>query len=230
MTFIDFDSILSRRSGWSLAVMLGMLAAVGYIQWQARIIPLYAAVTTVQLEPAVAAGTAVPAASPTQIKTFRQIMVSNRFRSQVAASLTPAERRVVLRPALKRHLNWQAPLTVANALGSVDPEPVGNSAQIRVRVTHEDPEAAALIANRYVEEFQTLLAQDPDAIGSSGPDKDGLLFHRLDVATPNYAAHSPNLRLIKRSSIGVALFACGLGAAMLSLVAAWRKAGEMRSI
>jgi len=230
MTFIEFESILTRRTGWSVGALLGLLATAGFLQWQARSAPLYAAETTVQFEKTNPADGAAPASAPAEIRTFRQIMVSSRFRSEVAASLTPAERRVVLRPALKHHFRGLPAPTVANALGSIDPEPVGNSAQIRVKVTHEDPEAAALIANRYVEELQTLLSRHPEAIGSLPGQTDAVPFRRLDVAMPNYSAHSPSLGRIRRSLLGLALFAGGLAVAMLSLLTALRNAGEMRSV
>jgi polysaccharide biosynthesis transport protein len=233
MTFIDFEYILSRRTNWSVAALCGLLVLVSYVQWQSRTAPLYAAVTTVQFENSAtpSAGNAHTDAAPTaEIKNFRQIMVSNRMRSEVAASLTPAERKVVLRPALRRYVRGQPVPTVASALGSIDPEPVGNSSLIRVKVTHEDPEAAALIANRYVEEIQTFFTRNPEAIGSPASEVDAVPFHRLDVATPNYAGRTPYLLRMRRSTLGLALFAWGLTAAMFSLVRALRTAGEMRSI
>jgi hypothetical protein len=234
LTFIDFEKGLSRRNSGFVAALLGLLGAVGYHYWQARTIPLYTAVTTVQLEsPAALAlpGAQRTAPPPEEIRAIRQLLVSKRLRSKVVSSLTPSERSVVLKPALQRRRRGEAPPSVASALGSIEPELVGGSTRIRVRVTHEDPVAAALIANRYADEFQALVSQDPDAIGGPSAEAEAVPVLRLDVARPNYSPSYPDLLRLKRSSLGLALGALGLAAAaFFSLVTALRNAGEMRSI
>ncbi len=234
MTFIDFEKGLSRRNSGFVAALLGLLGAVGYHYWQARTVPLYTAVTTVQLEaPASIAvsGSGRAAPSAVEIKAIRDLLVSNRLRSEVVASLSPSERSVVLKPALRRRQRGEALPSVASALGSIDPEPVGGGTRIRVRVTHEDPVAAALIANRYVDEFQALVSKDPDAIGAPSAEAETVPVLRLDVARPNYSPSYPDLLRLKRSSVGLALAAFGLvAAAFLSLVTALRNAGETRSV
>ena len=72
-------------------------------------------------------------------------------------SFTPEERKILQQAALKRLPPGSVPPPAAALLGSIDAEPLRNSYLITITVRHEDPEAAALVANRYVEKFMDYL-------------------------------------------------------------------------
>jgi len=77
---------------------------------------------------------------------------SRSFRQYVVSSFTPEEAHNILAPYLPEDEDEPAP-SVSGILGGVEIEDVPNSFVLVVRARHRDPEAAALIANRYVERY-----------------------------------------------------------------------------
>ena len=85
------------------------------------------------------------------------------FRS-VRGSLSPEEQLILKRAAIRRSPPGIDPANVAVDMGSMTATPSRASFIISINVTHQDPEAAAVIANRYVDAFMRYLFSK----GSSG--------------------------------------------------------------
>ncbi|MGH7994736.1 MAG: GumC family protein [Opitutaceae bacterium] len=156
-TLRDYYIILRERL-W-VALPLALIVGLGFFYWKSRATPLYQASATLQFERPetvlanVQSVTDQTVRSKVDILTYLEILRSDRLFDRVVASFTPAEQRIVLQPALRHLQPGQPPPSVASQMGSVDPEPLGETLIVRITVTHRDPEAAALIANRYVEQF-----------------------------------------------------------------------------
>jgi capsular exopolysaccharide synthesis family protein len=75
----------------------------------------------------------------------------------VIASFTPAEQKILQRAAMKKLPPGATPPPAAALLGSIDAEPLRSSYLITITDRHPDPEAAALVANRYVDKFMDYL-------------------------------------------------------------------------
>ena len=97
----------SCASGSWIALPIALLGrAPGYGYWKARVPKLYAAAATLQFEKqtTVVLSTSVVDSSirnDFDINTYVQDMQSNKVRELVIASLTPEEKKVLLRPYLK---------------------------------------------------------------------------------------------------------------------------------
>ncbi len=161
-TLRDYYIILRERV-W-VALPLAIVAAVGFFYWQARKTPIYEAVASLQFEKPETVVTSQGVVdqsvrSDVDLNTYIHDISSNRLRSSVIESFTPDERRVLQKAVVKRLPQGTAPPPAAALLGSVDAEPLRNSYLITITVRHEDPDAAALVANRYVEKFMDYLYQ-----------------------------------------------------------------------
>jgi len=159
-TLRDYYVILRERI-W-VALPVALLAAVGFFYFQAKKTPIYQAVASLQFEKQETVVTSQGVVDPSvhsdfDLNTYIHDIDSNRMRASVAASFTPEERAILQRAALKRLPPGSPPPPVGALLGSLDAEPLRNSYLITIAVSHEDPEAAALIANRYVEKFMDYL-------------------------------------------------------------------------
>ena len=159
-TLRDYYIILRERV-W-VALPLAIVAAVGFFYWQARKTPVYEAVASLQFEKPETVVTSQGVVDPSvrsegDLNTYIHDINSNRLRASVIESFTPDERRILQRAALKHLPPGATPPPAAVLLGSIDPEPLRNSYLITISVHHEDPAAAALVANRYVEKFMDYL-------------------------------------------------------------------------
>ncbi len=159
-TLRDYYIILRERIWVSLPI--AVVVAVGFFYMQARKTPVYEAVASLQFEKPETVVTSQGVVDPSvrsdlDLNTYIHDINSNKVRSSVVASFTPEERMVLERAALKRLPPGSAPPPVAALLGSVDAEPLRNSYLITITVRNEDPQAAALVANRYVDEFMNYL-------------------------------------------------------------------------
>jgi succinoglycan biosynthesis transport protein ExoP len=168
----DTDEIVERRSVrdyyiilierlW-IALPLALLASVGYGYWKMKDIPLYAATATMQFEKpdtVLSTQTVVDTAirNDMDMNTAIQQLTSGVLRRKVVESFTPEEQRILQRAALKRLPPGTAPTSFGLNLGTVSPSTMRNSYLISINVTHEDPEAAMLVANRYVRQFMDYL-------------------------------------------------------------------------
>jgi capsular exopolysaccharide synthesis family protein len=159
-TLRDYYVILRERV-W-VALPVALLAAVGFFYFQAKKTPIYQAVASLQFEKPETVVTSQGVVDPSvhsdfDLNTYIHDIDSNRMRSSVVASFTPDERAILERAARKRLPPGAPPPPVGALLGSLDAEPLRNSFLITIAVSHEDPEAAALVANRYVEKFMDYL-------------------------------------------------------------------------
>jgi capsular exopolysaccharide synthesis family protein len=159
-TLRDYYIILRERIWVSLPIAL--VVALAFFYFQARKTPIYEAVASLQFEKPETVVTSQGVVDPSvrsdlDLNTYIHDINSNKVRSNVIASFTPAEQAILQRAALKRLPPGTPPPPVAALVGSVDAEPLRNSYLITITARNEDPEAAALIANRYVDEFMNYL-------------------------------------------------------------------------
>jgi capsular exopolysaccharide synthesis family protein len=159
----DYYIILRERLWVALPVALLVSLSVGY--YKAQEIPMYSASATMQFERperVVISEQVVDTSvrSDLDLNTYLQILTSGRLRTMVAQSLTPDEIKILQRPYLKDLAPGTNPPPVASLLGSMFPESVRNSFLIRINVSNRDPEGAALLSNRYVEQFLRYLTEN----------------------------------------------------------------------
>jgi capsular exopolysaccharide synthesis family protein len=159
-TLRDYYIILREHVWISLPVAL--VAALGYFLVHAHKTPIYEAVASLQFEKPETVVTSQGVVDPSvrselDLNTYIHDIESNRLRASVIDSFTPTERSILERAALRKLKPGEAPPQIGAVLGSLHAEPVRNSYLITITVDHEDPEAAALIANRYVEKFMDYL-------------------------------------------------------------------------
>jgi capsular exopolysaccharide synthesis family protein len=156
----DYYIILRERL-W-IALPLALLVAIPLGYFKARETPMYMSTATMQFEKpetVVTSQVVVDSAvrSDIELNTNIQILNSARLRARVVESFTPEEVKILQRPYLKNLEPGAAPPSAAGALGGVSIQPERNSLLIRVNVTHPDPQAAALVANRYISQFMSYL-------------------------------------------------------------------------
>lgn len=159
-TLRDYYIILRERL-W-IALPIALLASVGYGYWKMRDTPLYSAQATMQFEKpdtVVTTQMVVDTAirNDMDMNTAIQQINSAVMRRKVIESFTPEEQKILRRAAIKRAPPGTPPSSVDLPLGSVNPIPQRNSYLINIQVIHEDPEAAMLVANRYVKQFMDFL-------------------------------------------------------------------------
>jgi len=155
-TLRDYVIILRERL-W-VALPLALLVSIGLGYWQARAKPQYQSTATMQIEKperVVISQEIVDQSITTDadLNTYLQILRSNKLRTKVVESLTPDEIKILQRPYLAELKPGQPPPHPSAVLGSVSVSPVARSFMIVVNAAHRDPEAAALIANRVVDQF-----------------------------------------------------------------------------
>lgn len=157
------DYIIILRERFWIALPLALLISIGTGYHKASQTPLYSAHATLRFEkPQVSAtGTStvmdLSARSAVDINTYLQEIVSAEIQGRVIRSLTPDEIRILQRPYMDKLEPGQEPPSAGAALGSLSVNDIRDSYIIRVGVTHPDGEAAALIANRYVDEFMNYI-------------------------------------------------------------------------
>lgn len=159
-TLRDYLIILRERI-W-IALPIALIVALGFGYYKAREKPLFMSQATMQIEKperVIISQEVVDQSvtSDADLNTFLQILSSNKLRTKVIESFTPDEIRIIQRPYLAELKPGMPPPPVGAILGSVRPVPVPRSFMIIVTVTHRDPEAAALIVNRYVHQFMQYL-------------------------------------------------------------------------
>ncbi len=159
-TLRDYYIILRERL-W-IALPLAVLIAVGYGYKKMQVTPTYFARATMQFEKpetVIATQGVIDQAvrSDVDLNTYIEQLKSHKIRARVLEALKPEEKNILRRPALKRLPPGSDPSTAQISLGSVTPVSTRASYIISINVTHEDPEAAALVANRYVAAFMNHL-------------------------------------------------------------------------
>ncbi|MEO6995245.1 MAG: polysaccharide biosynthesis tyrosine autokinase [Lacunisphaera sp.] len=156
--------VMLRERLW-IALPIALLVAISLGYYQARETPMYSSTATLQFERperVVLNEQVVDSSvrSEADLNTQLKFLESARLRSMVAQSLTPDEVKILQRPYLKELSPGTPPPSAASILGSMTPQSIRNSYLITLSVTHRDPEAAALLANRYVEQFMRYLIEN----------------------------------------------------------------------
>src|SRR4051812_45701231 len=162
-SFRDYYIILRERL-W-IALPLALLVSIGYGYLKMQEVPMYGAYATMQFEKPDTIVTTVGVVdqavrSDVDLNTYLQILGSGKLRQKVLESFTPEERKILQRAALKRSPPGTPASAVGPQLGSVGFSSLHNSFLIGINVTHEDPEAAALVANAFVKQFMTYLIEN----------------------------------------------------------------------
>ena len=153
--------IILRERIW-VALPIALLVAIGFAYYKARQTPLFQSAATMQLEKPEKIVTSqqvvdMSVTSDVDLNTHLQVLNSTRLRTKVLESLTPEESKILQRPYLAGLEPGVPPPSVAEVLGGFSVQSIRNSFIIRIVTTHPDPEAAALVANRYVDQFMQYL-------------------------------------------------------------------------
>ena len=161
-TLRDYYIILRERL-W-IALPLALLVSIGYGYKQMQVTPMYSARATMQFEKPDTVVNIQGVVDPTirndvDLNTNLQILQTNMLASKVRESFTPAEQLILKRAALKKLPPGTDPAAVGINMGSMQPTSSRASFIIGINVSHEDPEAAALVANRYVDTFMDFLVR-----------------------------------------------------------------------
>ncbi len=152
------DYIIILRERFWIALPLALIISVGLGYYKARETPMYASTATMQFEKPerVVRGQEIVDPSVTNdidLVTYLQVLGSASLRTKVIESLTPEDIRILQEPYLADLQPGQAPPHPAGLVGGINAQNIRNSYIISITATHRDPRAAALIANRYVQQF-----------------------------------------------------------------------------
>jgi succinoglycan biosynthesis transport protein ExoP len=155
--------IILRERVW-IALPLALLVSISLGYWQSRQTPMYQASATMQFDKpervvTTQGVTDTSITSDVDLITQIQVLNSENLRSKVFASFTPEELKDLQRPFLKNLPPGAAPPTGYELLGTVSAAPIAHSYLIGITVRHPDPKAAALVANRYVDQFMQRLME-----------------------------------------------------------------------
>ena len=166
-TFRDYLIILRERT-W-IALPLALLIAVGYGYREMQATPLFSARATMQFEKpdtvvAIQGVVDTSVRSDVDMNTHLEVLRSGMLAAEVRSSLSPEEQLILKRAAIKRAPPGTDPANIGIDMGSMSAVPSRASFIITINVTHRDPEAAAVIANKYVDAFMRYLFTK----GSSG--------------------------------------------------------------
>lgn len=175
-TLRDYYIILRERLWIALPVALLVALGLGYIKAQET--PMYSSTATMQFERperVVISEQVVDNAirSDIDLNTYLQILTSGKLRTMVAQSLTPEEIKILQRPYIAELTPGANPPPVGELLGNMTPQSIRNSFLINITVTNRDGEGAALLANRYVDQFMRYLFEN-----AGGKNEDAVNFLR----------------------------------------------------
>ena len=173
-TLRDYYIILRERLWIALPLALLVSLPLGYYQMQQT--PMYESRATMQFErpeKIVMVDQVMDQAprSEVDINTYLQRLNSASLRSKVIESFTPDEIAILQRPYRKDVRPGERLPSAAEALGNVYAEPVRGSLIIAITAQHRDPEAAALVANRFYRQFVNYLMEK-----SGGSNEDAIAF------------------------------------------------------
>jgi len=162
-TLRDYYIIMRERFWIALPLAVAVALLLGY--YQLRQPKLYQSRATMEFEKPERVITTEGVVDPSvksdiDLNTYLEDLNSDSLRTKVQESFTPEEVKILQRPYLKNLASGQTPPPLSGLLGSRTITSVRNSFLISIAVTHEDPDAAALIANRYVEEFMQYLVEN----------------------------------------------------------------------
>jgi hypothetical protein len=162
-----------RRKCLWFTLGFALLIAVGFYARNARVTPAYASEATVELQGLRQPRRGGEIRAAELLNTSIQLLCSQRVRARLAPREQPSP--------------W---------LGGIGVRTTPSTFLVTLSVFHEDPEAAALVANRYMQEWKNELANSTNF--------EGISVREIDVATPRRAPITPNLKRIFRESLGLA--------------------------
>jgi len=162
-TLRDYFIILRERVWIALPVALLVTLIYGY--WQAKETPMFSATATMQFERPERIVTSeqvvdTSVRSEFDLETYRQTLRSSRVRDMVTQSLTAEEIKTLQRPYLKDAVPGVNPPGAGSLFSTPAVQSIRNSYLITITAENRDPEGAALIANRYVEQFMRYLIEN----------------------------------------------------------------------
>jgi succinoglycan biosynthesis transport protein ExoP len=162
-TLRDYFIILRERFWIALPLALLVVLPLGY--YQAHQPKMYQARATMEFEKPerviTTEGVVDPAVkSDIDLNTYIEDLNSGRLRARVVESLSPDEVAILQRPFLKNLAPGEAPPPASSLLGGLTVTSVHNSFLISISVVHQDPEAAAIIANHYIDQFMRYLMEN----------------------------------------------------------------------
>lgn len=203
------DYVIILRERFWIALPLALIVALGLGYYRAREVPLYQSTATLRFEKPQrvltksAEVTSVGVTGAIDLNTYLQEIASGSMRQRVIDSLSPDEVRILQRPYLADLQPGEDPPAVGSTLGSLSVGDVRDSYIIRISVTHRDGEAAALIANRFSDEFMryVLEGQYADTSNAATFLKDRVEQLRID----SEAADQRLQEYQRRHNLGVSL-------------------------
>jgi succinoglycan biosynthesis transport protein ExoP len=203
----DYYIILRERM-W-IALPVAVLVAVSFGYYKAQETPMYAATATMQFERperVVLNEQVVDSSirSEYDLNTYRQILESGKLRAMIVHSLSPEEVKILQRPYLKDAPPGTTPPPAGTLLGNVRVDSIRNSFLISINVQNRDPEGAALVANRYVEQFMRYLL---DNVGGKNEFAVEYLRNRAEELRKESDAAETRLQEYKRKHNLVSLSA-----------------------
>jgi capsular exopolysaccharide synthesis family protein len=172
-TLRDYYVIIRERLWIALPLALLVALPLGYFQMQET--PMYESRATMQFErpEKIVMVDQVMDQTPRSdidINTYLQRLNSASLRVKVIESFTPDEIKRLQRPYLKDQPGAGPPPPAA-ILGSVSADSVRGSLIIAITARHPDPEAAAMVANRFYKQFVNYLVEK-----GGGSNEDAITF------------------------------------------------------
>lgn len=170
-TLRDYYIILRERL-W-IALPLALLLSIAYGYNKMKVEPVYQASATMRFDKpdtvVTTRGVSDPGVnSDVELNTKIKELESRMLRDRVKASFKdPAEQEILRRTSLRRAPPGTPPNSVDLDLGNIAIASYRASLLIEIRVQHGEAEAAALVANRYVQEFMTYLFEEASGKNSS---------------------------------------------------------------
>ncbi len=160
-TLRDYYIILRERL-W-IALPLALTVALGLVYYQSRETPMYRSTATMHFDKSVTVlrqDSKVynpDVENEVMLNTYIKMIGSETLRNQVRASLTPEEQKTLLKPFVKDLPPGATPPSVDVAMASPSVQSTRNNFIIEISVAHRDRDAAALLTNRYVDQFIQML-------------------------------------------------------------------------
>jgi capsular exopolysaccharide synthesis family protein len=156
--------IMLRERLW-IALPLALLVSLSLAYYQLRETPMYMSWATMQFEKADRVVTTQGVTDPSvqtevELNTNMEVLRSAKLKERVIQSLTPQELRVLQRPYVKDLPAGAVPPPASEVVSSIDVSSGRNSLIIRLAATHRDPEAAKIIADKYVAQFIVYLMEN----------------------------------------------------------------------
>ncbi|MFT3781655.1 MAG: polysaccharide biosynthesis tyrosine autokinase [Nibricoccus sp.] len=161
------DYLIMLRERLWVALPIALVVAIGMGYWQARKVPMYQAVATMQIEKPERVVTSQEivdqsVTSDAELNTYLQILRSNKLRAKIVESLTSDEVKILQRRYLPELKPGTPPPHPSAILGNYQALHLRSSFMIQIVTEHRDPEAAALVSNRVVDQFMQYLL---DSVG-----------------------------------------------------------------